>query len=129
MASLFGAATFVTVIASRFPAMLVSSTSGVAEGLHQNDASGYLEGPKRLGLAAGRQGRCGVAEPLTAGSGSSTTHSCCTLAQLKQMRAVVSLFFFFFFPLQKITAIYFWDLSERCTKPLLCAAAKPELGV
>lgn len=128
MASLFSAGTFVTVIASRFPAMLVSSTSGVAEGLHQNDASGYLEGPKRLGLTAGRQGRCGVGEPLTAGSGSSTTHSCCTLAQLKQTRAVVHFFFFFFF-LQKITAIYFWDLSEGCTKPLLCAAAKPELGV
>lgn len=57
MASLFGAGTFVTVISSRFPAMLVSSTSGVAEGLHQNDASGYLEGPKRLGLAVGQAGK------------------------------------------------------------------------
>lgn len=70
MALLFGAGTFVTVISSRFPAMLVFTTNGVAEGLHQNDTSGYLEGPKRLGLAAGRQGRCGVGEPLTAGKGS-----------------------------------------------------------
>lgn len=70
MALLFGAGTFLTVISSRFPATLVSSTNGMAEGLHRNNASGYLEGPKRSGLAAGRQGRCGVGEPLTAEKGS-----------------------------------------------------------
>lgn len=70
MALLFRAGTFVTVTSSRFPAMLVSSENGVAQGLHQNDTSGYLKRPKRLGLAAGRRGRCGVGEPLTSGRGS-----------------------------------------------------------
>lgn len=78
------AGTFVTVISSRFAATLVSSANGVAEGLHWNDPGGYLEGPKRLDLAAGRQGRCGVGEPLTA------VYSCYTVAPLKEIGAVVS---------------------------------------
>lgn len=70
MALLFRAGTFVTVISRRFPATLVSSDNGVAEGLHQNSASGYLKRSKKSGLAAGRQGGCGVGEPLTSERGS-----------------------------------------------------------
>ena len=43
---MFDAGTFFTVDSSRFPAAPVSHTDGAAEGLHQNDARGYLEGPK-----------------------------------------------------------------------------------
>jgi len=40
------AGAFFTVSSHRFPATLVSSTNGAAEGLHRNGAPGYLEGPK-----------------------------------------------------------------------------------
>lgn len=57
MALLFSAGTFVTVICSRFPALLVSSTNGVAESLHQNHASGYLKDPRgQVWQQAGREG-------------------------------------------------------------------------
>lgn len=110
------AGTFVTVISSRFAATLVSSANGVAEGLHWNDPGGYLEGPKRLDLAAGRQGRCGVGEPLT------VVYSCYTVAPLKEIGAVVSvhkyhkysptphIFFFFFFPRKNLS--FFWGILQ-----------------